>query len=69
MFLGGTISLSTGYVGVNVNLPAGDFIWIRYQQDNVSAGFAGDIIVLKNQICRLYNNQADITEIKYTDEA
>lgn len=68
LFTGGTIDLVTGYVGVNVSLPSGNFIWIRYQQDNVAAGFAGDVVTTKNQICKLYNDQADITEIKYTDE-
>ena len=68
MFTSGTINLVTGYVGVNVAVPSGNFIWIRYQQNNTSTGFAGDIVVTKYQICRLYNDQADITEMKYVDE-
>jgi len=68
LFTGGTIDLDTGYIGVNVAVPSGEFIWVRYQQNNVSTGEGGDIIVKKYEICRLYNDQADITEIKYTDE-
>jgi len=68
MYVGGTFNYTTGYIGIDANIPSGQFIWVRYQQDNESAGFSGDIIVDMDQICRLYNDQADITEIKYTDE-
>jgi len=68
-WIGGTVNLTTGYIGIDATVPSGEFIWVRYQQDNSALNSQGDVVVDQDQVCQMYNDEADITEIKYVDEA
>jgi len=68
LYTGGLIVLGTGYIGIDCTAGASDLLWVRYQQDNSSVSQEGDIVITNSQICRLYNDTADIETILYTDE-
>lgn len=68
LFTAGEIVWEYGYVGIDAVATADESLWIRYQQDNSTVEQEGDVVVDNDQICRLFEDQADITSIKYTDE-
>jgi len=61
----GSVNYTNGLIEIDItpNLAPTDIVYVRYQQDNSSTDEEGDVVVTKNQICKLF--EVNITNISY----